>query len=449
MARTLAIELRICRSEVGRVTQLAVPLVVATASTGLIEIIDTVMIAPLGTVALAALSLTSSVLLLFSSVLYAFLAPVGVLIGQAFGAEDKAAVARVVGQGTRISVVVGPCAVAAMALSLGLLHLMGQPTEVLAVVQPYWIAMSVYLLPYSLTVVLQQYFDSTSRPWRGVVYGLVAAAANIPLNWILIYGNLGAPAMGLLGAGLASVLAQCLTLMTIYFFARRELNREQAQLNRENMSYRQCVGQGILLGAQEFIETVATTTAVVFIGWLGAKALAANQIVFSIVFFMFLFQVGIGEAVCIRTAQALGGEKGGRHLRAIMWAGFAVSLVVAVPAVLLMLIGGEMLANLLTEDASVITLASNLFVIAGLAYLLDGLQTVCLGALRGVLDIRLPTAINVLSYWVVGLPLGALLAFHLTWGVVGIWAGYAVGISTAAILLVWRLMLVTGALCET
>ena len=171
-------------SEVWRLITLATPIVVALAAAVLIGVVDTVMIAPLGTTALAGASIATSVILIFYSALYGLVSVCGVLIAQAFGAKDGDAVSITVKASLVVSSIGGVTAAVLMIAVLPLLPLIGQPQEVVEILRPYWIAMSFLLVPYAVFYALKGLYDATDQAWLGVVFSFFAVVVNIPANWV-------------------------------------------------------------------------------------------------------------------------------------------------------------------------------------------------------------------------------------------------------------------------
>ncbi|HNI82229.1 MAG TPA: MATE family efflux transporter, partial [Rhodocyclaceae bacterium] len=188
------------------------------------------------------------------------------------------------------------------------------------------------------------------------------------------------------------------------------------------------------MGLQYLAEGGALSVAGVLIGLLGAAALAANQIVFSVASVVYMLPLGMAGAVAVRIGQAVGAGESLR-VRPIGMAAIGLVTLWTVAISVLLLAGGERIARTFVDDATVIGIASSMFVAVGLMQVFDGVQSVSLGALRALLDNRWPTAVTLGAYWALALPLGWLLAVPLGQGAAGFWAGFAVALSIAAVLL--------------
>ena len=427
--------------EVPALVGLAVPVVAGLAGSTVLGVIDSYMLGPLGEVPLAAASLTQSCLVIFYAGLYGLVGAVGVFVGQAHGAGYPWRVGRIFRHGLVIGLGAGFVAALAMAALLLVLPYTGQPAEVLAMLPSYWIAMSALLVPFTLTMVIKLFLDSIGRPWTGAVLTLLPIALNIPLNWLMIYGNYGFPKLGLLGAGIASLLALIggFILMILYLGCAPSMAPYRDAIKLRAADFSELTREGYPMSIQYLAEGSAVAIAGVLIGLLGATALAANQIVFSVGVLIYMAPLGIAGAVSIRIAQAYG-EGATRRIRAIGLAGLLVVTLWMLAFTTIMVLWGEPISRVFVTDKPVIAAATAMFVAVGVMQVFDGLQSVGLGALRGMLDNRWPTVVSLVSYWLIALPLSALFGFKLGYGGAGIWAGFGMGLAVAGILLVWRFL---------
>lgn len=427
-------------AELGALAGLAAPLVAGlVASTG-VTVVDTAMLGPLGATPLAAASLATSVLIIFYAGLYGAAGPVGLFAGRAHGAGEPARLGAVARAGALLAAVGGSLGAVTMAAGLPLLGGLGQPPEVVAVIGPYWLWMAAGLVPYTLALAAKNLLDATDRPWTGVAFTLAPVALNIGLNWVLIYGHLGFPALGLTGAGVASFLAQSAGAGLIWgwvrfapglrgWWAPRPLRRaDLAEQARE----------GAPMAVQYLLEGGAVAFAGLMVGGFGAVALAGNQIALAVGSTIYMVPLGIAAAVTIRVAQAAGAGRSDRAA-AVTLAGLGVVTLWMGLFALVFMVGGAAIAALFTADEAVIAAAAAIMFVFGLGQMADGVQSVSLGALRGLLDNRWPTAVSLVAYWLVALPLGWAFAWPGGLGAAGIWAGFAVGVGLAAAALCWRL----------
>jgi len=216
------------------------------------------------------------------------------------------------------------------------------------------------------------------------------------------------------------------------------LRREQAPAGQlERGRFRAMLQMGVPAAGSLLFESGAFAMAMLMMGWLGAVPLAAHQIALSCAAFTFMFPLGLSMAVSIRISRALG--EGRREvLRGIGFGTYGFGCTIMGVFATVFVVAGGLLAAGFTADPAVITLASQLLIVAAIFQLFDGGQVIASGALRGLTDVKVPTLITFIAYWVLSLPLGYALAFHSSLGPVGIWTGLASGLACAAVLLGWR-----------
>jgi MATE family multidrug resistance protein len=403
-------------------------------------LVDTAMIGPLGETALAAASLATSVLIVFYAGLYGAVGPVGLFAGRAHGARDPARIGTVARAGALIAAVAGAAGAGAVAAALPLLSFLGQPAEVLAAIGPYWRWMAAALVPYALGLAAKNLLDASDRPWTAVALTLPPLGLNVVLNWALIYGHAGIPAMGLAGAGLASFLSVSAGAALIWGWARFApgLAGWWAGARPRRADFVEQLREGGPMAAQYLAEGGAVAAAGLLIGGLGATALAANQIALAVGATLYMAPLGMAAAVTIRVAQAIGAGERGR-VRAVAAAGLGATTLWMGAAAALFVAAGGAIARLFTDDPAVVAAAAAIFAVFGVCQLADGVQSVSLGALRGLLDNAWPTRVSIGAYWAVALPFGWAVAYPGGWGAPGVWAGFGVGLALAAGALGWRL----------
>jgi MATE family multidrug resistance protein len=286
---------------------------------------------------------------------------------------------------------------------------------------------------------------------------LACVGLNVLLNWVFIWGHFGLPALGLAGSGLATLTARVVAVIGLWFWLTRRPEvkcewpssaeaTEGAALGTANPAwraplamtrFREMLEIGIPASGQWLFESGAFSAAAIMMGWLGTVPLAAHQIALACASSAFMFPLGLSIATSMRISKALGAGQQDA-LRAIGFGSLGVAVVFMTGFALLFAFGGMIIAGAFTHDYEVIALSAKLLIVAAIFQLLDGAQVVGSGALRGVGDVRVPTLITFVAYWVVALPGGWLLAFKLGAGPVGVWAGLAAGLGFAALLLGWR-----------
>lgn len=423
-------------SEVAQLVRLAIPIVIGLASSTLISVVDTVMIAPLGTSGLAATSITVSVLLIFYSGLYGVTSVAGVLVARHYGARDFDRVSADIASGLALAALSGLVAAAIMIGLLPLLEGIGQPADVVEVMKPYWIAMAVSLIPYSTFHVLKGLYDGIDKPWTGVLFSFLGVTMNIPINYLLIHGVGAWDGIGLLGAGVASLISLSVSFGVSFvhwrYAASMTQTRQQAAMRWSNILFQ--FREGISLAIGYIANGGAYALTGLMLGWFGASALAAHQVVNSVSSVLYMLPLGMSAAVAIRIGQAVGADEFDR-LGSIATAAVG-SVVIWMGLVTLgVLLAGATIANALSDAPEVVAIATTMFVVLAGMQIVDGVQTTGFGMLRGVLDNRWSVAVTLVGFWLVALPTAYIVGFVLRLGPSGVWLGYGLGLLPIAIAL--------------
>jgi len=294
----------------------------------------------------------------------------------------------------------------------------------------------------------KQFSEALKHPWVPTFVLLGGVLLNVLLNWVLIYGHWGAPAMGLEGAGWATLIARSVMLLVLLGYVLRapafrmfQPARWTAVLSRER--FLRLVHLGWPVAVQHFFEVSAFAFAAIMMGWISADAIAAHQIAISCAALTFMFALGIGTAVCIRVGHAYGAAQFARTRR-IGFGGIGLGAGIMGLFGVVLMVAGKPIAKLFVASPTVVDLTAKLLIVAAVFQIADGIQVVSISALRGLGDVRAPALIAVLAYWVLAVPLGAALAFPGQHGAVGIWIGLAGGLGMAACGLAWRFHVQTG-----
>lgn len=437
------------RSEIRENLHLAVPVMLSQLGHVLMGVADNIMVGRLGATALAAAGLANvifNVFLLFGiGMSYA----ITTLVAQADGARDTGGVIRVFRHGLVINI--ATAAVLALIVFGGknLLYFMGQPPEVVALSIPYLDIVTLSIVPVLLFQTFRQLSEGLSNTRVALVAVLGANVLNIFLNYLLIYGNAGLPALGLNGAGYATLIARvCMSAGIAWYVYQAPFFRAY----RSGFQFRdfskklfsRMLHLGVPAGMQFIFEVAAFDFSLVMMGWLGTQALAAHQIAINLATISYMTTSGLAAAATIRVGRAWGRN----DLAQARFAAFTIikmALVWMLVWAAVFILGRSFLPTLYLADPDVIALAAPLIVIAGLFQLSDGLQVVSVGALRGLQDVKIPSLLIFISYWVVALPLGYWMAFGLGMGAIGIWWGLLVGLTLVALAVTWRFHRLSGA----
>jgi MATE family multidrug resistance protein len=428
------------RRDLSQVVGLALPVVGVQLGLMAMGLVDTMMVGRVSAPDLAAVALGN--LFFFTIAVFG----VGVLlsldpvVAQAVGAGEAEAAARGLQRGLIIAVAL------AMITSLALLpaslvfRLAGQPDDVIPIAVGYVLASIPGTAPFFFFVVLRQSLQAMGRVAPILWTAIAGNVLNFGLNWILIWGNLGAPRMGALGSAWATSIARwflAVTLLAVAWPLLQPLLRPwRSGVGRLQPLVRMLI-LGIPIGFQYQLEWGAFAVIGLLMGLLGTEEMAGHQIALNLAAFAFMIPMGIGAAAAVRVGQEVGRNDAGGARRA---AGAALSLGVAfmLGTALLFLGLPTVLARAFTDEPGVIGVAATLLPIAGVFQVSDGLQAVAAGVLRGVGDTRAPMWANILGFWVLGLPLSWLLGFRLGLGPTGLWWGLALGLAVLACLLLLR-----------
>lgn len=434
--------LRLWRHEVRPTLTLALPIMAGMVSQMLMGLVDTMMVGHVGVVPLAAAAFVSAVAHLPLVFGLGLLSCIAVLTAQAYGARRPAEAGEVLRHGLALSVLMGLLATLALfALYPWLPHL-GQSPEVATASGDYLLLFGGSLLPALIAHGCKQFSDALNRPWVPTLVMLGSVLLNVLLNWILIYGHWGAPALGLEGAGWATLIARivlAVVLIGYVWFAptMRAFHPVRWRTAFDGAQFRRLGKVGWPVGAQHFFEVSAFALGAIMMGWISADAIAAHQIAISCAAMTFMSALGIGAAACIRVGHAYGARQFARTRR-IGFSAIAMAAALMSGFGLMFALAGKPIAALFIESPTVITLTAQLLVVAAVFQIADGIQVTALSALRGLADVRGSAVIAVLAYWCVALPVGAALAFRARLGAVGMWIGLAAGLSAAAVALAWR-----------
>lgn len=412
----------------------------------LMGVADTIMVGQVGTLPLAACSFANSVIMVVAIAGYGVFTGVSIRVSHAHGAGVFGGIARALYAGLGLALLFGLAAAFFFHAAYPAFAFFGQAPGVVEEARTYTLVVGWSLLPAFGIAVFRNYLDSQSRPWPAFWIMLAGVLLNVVLNWVLIYGNLGAPALGLAGAGWATLVGRLLTAAGLAWFiwGSSLRPRQSVKLSRALVSeHGAMLRLGIPTGLALLSEIGAFSMAAILIGWLGAVPLAAHQIAITCATTTFMFPLGIAMASTVRIAQASGG---GRQelLRPIAAGSWALGLLVTAVCAVFLLAASRPIAGLFVHDPAVVAIAASLLVIAGIFQLVDGVQVIGSGLLRGLRDTVGPMIITIAAYWGVALPLGAWLTFQAKFGAEGMWIGLAVGLGVAAALLYRRFVVRTA-----
>lgn len=431
------------RRELGPTLALALPITVGQVSQMLIGFTDTAFIAQLGAVPLAAAAFTQGIFNVFYVVCVGLLVGPGIFASRDHGAGNEASCSSWLRHGRALGLVVALAAFAILALLTTQFEHLGQPPEVMAIVRPFFLLISASIVPALIFQVQRQFAESVGRAWGPMIIIVLDVGLNAFCNWVLVFGHLGFPALGLVGSGYSTLLARTFAVLTIAIWLRFSKHfstlRDAPWSGWERARFLALVRLGAPAGVMLLFETGAFGASALMMGWLGAVPLAAHQLALSCAALTFTVPLGISLALSLRVSRARG-EGRTAAVRVIAFGAFALGLFLMLGFAGVYAFAGKWISTALTSNQEVSSLAAQLLVVAAIFQIFDGAQVIGVGALRGLTDVRIPAALTFAAYWLLSLPLGYYLAFHTPLGPRGPWIGLAAGLATAAVLLVWRFL---------
>ncbi|WP_276366567.1 MATE family efflux transporter [Chryseolinea sp. H1M3-3] len=416
---------------------LAYPVMLSNLGHVTMGVSDNVMVGHLGASSLAAAGLALvafNVLMLFGIGVSYAITP---LVATAHGEGNDEAVAQTLKHGLIINVITGVCLVGVVYAARNILYYIDQPEDVVDLAIPYLGIITVSIIPMLIFQTYKQFAEGLSNTKVAMIIILFANVVNIALNYSLIYGHAGMPALGLRGAGWATLLSRIFMALAIagYIYYSPTFHKYRAGFSFGNYArslFKKMLNIGIPSGAQFIFEVAAFDFSLVMIGWLGTTTQAAHQITINMATVTYMTTAGLAAAATVRVSYFLG-NKDIRNLKLAAYSLLGMAMALMGCCAVIFIAGRHTLPHLYIDDAEVISIASNLLIIAALFQFSDGAQVVCASALRGLQDVKIPSVLIFICYWVISLPLGYVLAFNIGLGAIGIWLGLLIGLTLTAI----------------
>jgi MATE family multidrug resistance protein len=428
------------RRELGTMLRLALPVIGVQVGLMLMGVVDVVMVGRVSATALAAVALGNIVFFGVAQFGLGTLMAIDPLVSQAVGAGDRGAVASAVQRGVALALLAAPPLALVMWPAEWVFARTGQPAGVVPVAGAFVRASVAGLPPYLLFGVVRQALQAMHRT-RAIVAAIVAGnLANLALNLAFVRGRWGAPALGAVGSAWSSTGSRWLMAVVLVAAAWPALRPALRPWRPGAFGARALLPLarlGAPIGVQQCLEFFAFGLTGLLMGRLGTVPMAGHETALNLAALVFMVPLGVGAAAAVRVGHAVGrGDAPGARRAAGLATLVGVGFMAATAA--LMLSAPRLLAGLYTTDAAVLAAAAALIPLAGVFQVFDGLQVVSLGVLRGVGDTRAPVAINLVGFWLVGLPLGCWLCFGRGMGARGLWWGLVAGLATVAVVLALR-----------
>lgn len=431
--------------------QLAYPVILGMLGHTLIGIVDNIMVGKLGSTELAAVSLGNSLIFVAMSIGIGFSTALTPIIAEADAEQNTSKIRSAFHHGLFLCTLLGILLFGLVVLAKPVMELLHQPQEVIVLAKPYldWVAFS--LVPLIIYQGYKQFSDGLSMTKISMYAIVMANIVHVIINYALIYGVWIFPKMGILGAGLGTVISRIAMVVFMHFILSRKAQLRHyfegfsfAELQKNMI--RKIVNLGLPSAMQMLFEVVLFTTAIWLCGNISKTSQAANQIALSLASMTFMFAMGLSVVSMIRISTQKGLNDFKQMIvvaRSIFLLAICIEIVFAILFVALHQILPYLFLNMdnqeqLLDNQEVIHIAAQLLLVAAIFQISDGIQVVVLGALRGLQDVKIPMYITFVAYWIIGFPISFYLGEYTSLKAVGVWIGLLAGLTAAAILLYIR-----------
>jgi MATE family multidrug resistance protein len=416
-----------------------------------VGLVDNLMVGQLGAAELAAVSLGNSFFFVAMSIGIGFSTAITPLVAEADSEHNFSRGKSAFKHGFVLCSLLAIVLFVLILLAKPLMYMMDQPQEVVVLALPYLDIIAISLVPLIIFQALKQFSDGMSLTKFPMYATIIANVINVFFNYVLIFGVWGFPKMGVVGAGIGTLIARFVMIMLMWYFLNR-LEKTKAYVKDlklfvlEHSMLKKINSLGLPSALQMFFEVGLFTAAIWLSGTLGKNPQAANQIALNLSSMTFMIATGLSVTAMIR----VGNQKGLKRpveLRRIATSIFIMGLALAILFALIFLIFNNVLPtfyldlNDLThfaDNQNVVEIASSLLIIAALFQISDSTQVVFLGALRGLQDVKIPTLITFFAYWIIGFPVSYFLGDASKYGSSGIWIGLLAGLTASSIFLYIR-----------
>jgi MATE family multidrug resistance protein len=433
------------RTEASRTIKLALPIIIGELAQMALHIIDTAMVGAISYKQLAAAALVINAMNIPFVLGIGMTISVSQMVSMAHGRRDAQLVSHYFFNGFIL------CAATAIIISLTLvfgkniLSHLGQDPEVVTLALPFMQLMGLSIIPMLLFMTLKQFTDGLEYTKTAMAISLLGMPVNIMLNWLLIYGNWGFPRLELNGAGWSTLITRSLMffVLGLVILKHRRFRKYVAVSSRQWKLRKKTISDLLHIGVpsslQIGMEAGAFAVSGIIIGTISAVAQASHQIALSCASFTFMVSMGLAQAGSIRVSNAFG-RSDWPKIATIGKSTLLVALVYGIFCAVTFFVFRFRLPLLFNENPAVLQMAGLLLLFAAVFQISDSTQAIGAGLLRGIKDVRFPTLLIAIAYWVIGLPLGYILAFRFKLGASGIWLGLITGLTLASVFLISRFL---------
>ncbi|PXX28250.1 MATE family efflux transporter [Arenibacter sp. ARW7G5Y1] len=430
---------------------LSFPVILGMLGHSFVQFADNIMVGQLGTAELAAVSLGNSFVFIAMSLGIGFSTAITPLVAEADGAGNVGAGKSALKHGLLLCTVMGISLFGIILLAKPLMYLMKQPPEVVELAMPYLDLVAFSLVPLIIFQAFKQFSEGLSQTKYPMYATVIANFVNILLNYLLIFGSWGFLKMGIVGAAWGTLISRIIMVIFLWVLLKNKKKFRDYVTGFnfgiiEKKVIKKIIDLGFPSALQMFFEVAIFTAAVWISGVLGKNSQAANQIALNLSSMTFMVGMGLGVAAMIR----VGNQKGlmdFKELRRISLSIFLLTLILEVVFAVSFVALNDFLptiyldlgdASNMVDNMEVIKIAAELILVAAVFQISDGLQVVVLGALRGLQDVRIPTLITFVAYWIIGFPISFYLGLYTPLQSTGIWIGLLSGLTASAIMLYIR-----------
>ena len=425
--------------------KLAVPIIIGELAQMALHIIDSAMVGAISYKQLAATSLVISALNIPFVMGIGMTISVSQMVSMAHGQKDSKKVSHYLFNGFWLCFATAVIISLSMVFGRNILYHLGQDPEVVALSLPFMKLLGISMIPMLMFMTLKQFTDGLEYTRTAMLLSLCAMPINVLLNWLLIYGNLGFPRLELEGAGWATLITRILIFVVLAFvILRHKTFREfiaprKTEWKFSRTTLKNLLKIGIPSSMQIGTEAGAFAITGIIIGTMGAVSQAAHQIALSCAALTFMVSMGLSQAGSIRTSNAFG-TSNWKKISLIGKSTLLTGIIYGVICAIMFILLRNILPTFFNDNIEVVTLASYLLLLAGIFQISDATQVIGAGLLRGIKDVKIPTYLVAIAYWVIGLPSGYLFAFTFKMGAGGMWLGFIVGLTMAGVFLSIRFL---------
>lgn len=431
--------------------KLASPVMLGMLGHTFVTFVDNIMVGQLGTAELAAVSLGNSFMFIAMSLGIGFSTAITPLIAEADAEQNFKIGKSYFKHGLFLCTILGVALFLGVYFSKSLMYFMKQPEEVVALAFPYLDLVAASLIPLIIFQGFKQFSDGLSMTKHPMYATLLANVINIALNYILIFGKLGMPELGIVGAAYGTLISRVIMVIHLWLLLKKNKNAHHYVSKIKffvlrKMMLKKVFNLGVPSAMQMFFEVAIFTAAIWLSGLLGKNPQAANQIALNLASMTFMVAMGLSVAAMIRVGNQKG-LKRYKELRRIAFSIFLFGFILALCFAIMFLLFHNQLPKIYLDhndtlnaldNSEVLDIASKLLLVAAVFQLSDSIQVMVLGALRGLQDVKIPMLLLFIAYWMLGFPVSWYLGKAEVLGNVGIWIGLLVGLTSAAILLYIR-----------